>query len=211
MTDTLRHTVAGIVVLGVWGWLPNQAFAQTTPVRMMRVLVLNTAGAPVAVLSEAEKAAARVFQAAGIETTWRQAGTGTVDDDLTSMIIINLMSASMEARMKAPATVMGFAVSGARLASIMYGRVERLAQANATDLATVLGHVIAHEIGHLLLPPGGHSAGGIMNAMLDLHLAVRGVLQFSSTEVTAMCARIAALARSREGVASNRQIGDQLE
>ncbi|HTG99200.1 MAG TPA: hypothetical protein VL882_02975 [Vicinamibacterales bacterium] len=210
MTDTLRHTVAGIVVLGVWGWLPNQAFAQTTPVRMMRVLVLNTAGAPVAVLSEAEKAAARVFQAAGIETTWRQAGTGTVDDDLTSMIIINLMSASMEARMKAPATVMGFAVSGARLASIMYGRVERLAQANATDLATVLGHVIAHEIGHLLLPPGGHSAGGIMNAMLDLHLAVRGVLQFSSTEVTAMRARIAALARSRDGEASN-QIRDQLE
>jgi len=198
------------VVLGVWGWLPNQAFAQTTPVRMMRVLVLNTAGAPVAVLSEAEKAAARVFQAAGIETTWRQAGTGTVDDDLTSMIIINLMSASMEARMKAPATVMGFAVSGARLASIMYGRVERLAQANATDLATVLGHVIAHEIGHLLLPPGGHSAGGIMNAMLDLHLAVRGVLQFSSTEVTAMRARIAALARSRDGGASN-QIRDQLE
>ena len=210
MTDTLRHTVAGIVVLGVWGWLPNQAFAQTTHVRMMRVLVLNTAGAPVAVLSEAEKAAARVFQAAGIETTWRQAGTGTVDDDLTSMIIINLMSASMEARMKAPATVMGFAVSGARLASIMYGRVERLAQANATDLATVLGHVIAHEIGHLLLPPGGHSAGGIMNAMLDLHLAVRGVLQFSSTEVTAMRARIAALARSRDGEASN-QIRDQLE
>jgi hypothetical protein len=210
VTDTLRHTVAGIVVLGVWGWLPNQAFAQTTPVRMMRVLVLNTAGAPVAVLSEAEKAAARVFQAAGIETTWRQAGTGTVDDDLTSMIIINLMSASMEARMKAPATVMGFAVSGARLASIMYGRVERLAQANATDLATVLGHVIAHEIGHLLLPPGGHSAGGIMNAMLDLHLAVRGVLQFSSTEVTAMRARIAALARSRDGEASN-QIRDQLE
>ena len=210
MTDTLRHTVAGIVVLGVWGWLPNQAFAQTTPVRMMRVLVLNTAGAPVAVLSEAEKATARVFRAAGIETTWRQAGTGTVDDDLTSMIIINLMSASMEARMKAPATVMGFAVSGARLASIMYGRVERLAQANATDLATVLGHVIAHEIGHLLLPPGGHSAGGIMNAMLDLHLAVRGVLQFSSTEVTAMRARIAALARSRDGEASN-QIRDQLE
>jgi len=210
VTDTLRHTVAGIVVLGVWGWLPNQAFAQTTPVRMMRVLVLNTAGAPVAVLSEAEKATARVFRAAGIETTWRHAGTGTVDDDLTSMIIINLVSASMEARMKAPATVMGFAVSGARLASIMYGRVERLAQANATDLATVLGHVIAHEIGHLLLPPGGHSAGGIMNAMLDLHLAVRGVLQFSSTEVTAMRARIAALARSRDGEASN-QIRDQLE
>jgi hypothetical protein len=211
VTHTLRHTAEGIVVLGVWGWLSNQAFAQTTPARTMRVLVLNTAGAPAAVLSEAEKAAARVFQAAGIETTWRHAGTGTVDDDLTSMIIINLMSASMEARMKAPATVMGFAVSGARLASIMYGRVERLAQADATDLATLLGHVIAHEIGHLLLPPGGHSAGGIMNATLDPHLAVQGVLRFSSTEVAAVRARIAALARSHDGVASNRQIRDQLE
>jgi hypothetical protein len=176
----------------------------------MRVLVLNTAGVPAAVLSEAEKAAARVFRGAGIETTWRHAGTGRVDDDLTSMIIINLMSASMEARMKAPATAMGSAVSGGRLASIMYGRVERLAQVSATDLATVLGHVIAHEIGHLLLPPG-HSAGGIMNATLDPHLAVRGVLWFSSTEVAAVRARIAALARSRDVLASDQQIGDRLE
>ena len=65
MTHTLRHTAAGIVVLGVWGWLPNQAFAQTTPVRMMRVLILNTAGAPAAVLSEAEKAAARCSRPPG--------------------------------------------------------------------------------------------------------------------------------------------------
>ena len=71
--------------------------------------------------------------------------------------------------------------------------------------------MIAHEIGHLLLPPGGHSAGGIMNATLDPHLAVRGVLRFSSTEVTAVRARIAALSRSNDGVASNLLIRDQLE
>ncbi len=31
----------------------------------------------------------------------------------------------------------------------------------------VLGHVIAHEAGHLMLPPGAHNSTGIMKARTD--------------------------------------------
>jgi hypothetical protein len=34
-----------------------------------------------------------------------------------------------------------------------------------------LGDVIAHEIGHLLLPPPAHSANGIMRAFWSIHSA----------------------------------------
>jgi hypothetical protein len=34
-------------------------------------------------------------------------------------------------------------------------------------MARVLGRVLAHEIGHQLLPAQGHSASGLMRATLD--------------------------------------------
>lgn len=217
MTYSLCHGAAGLIVAGIWAWMPAQATG-ATPVCTMRVLVLNTAGAPPTVVAAAEEAAARVFRRAGIETTWRNgAGAGAApgpdaaDDDLRSVIIINLIPPSMEPRTLGPGTVMGFAVSGGRLASIMYGRVERLAQSASTDLATTLGHVIAHEIGHLLLRPNAHSSGGIMNATLDPRLAAQGVLWFSATEADGVRGRIAALARAHDPLGSAHAIRDRVE
>jgi len=49
----------------------------------------------------------------------------------------------------------------------------------------VTGHLMAHEIGHLLLPTPAHAAAGIMKAQLDSRdwgQAVRGVLRFSEKE-----------------------------
>jgi hypothetical protein len=46
----------------------------------------------------------------------------------------------------------------------------------------ILGHVIAHEMGHLLLPPNSHSQSGVMNADWDseqLLRMVKGLLQFT--------------------------------
>ena len=217
MTQTLRKTAAGLIVAGVWGWVPTPAAAQDTAIHTMRVLLLNPAGAPPTVLAGAEAAAARVFRQAGIETTWRHAsdGRGNPDmgpaEDLASVIIVNLMSAPMEARVRESATAVGFAVAGGRFANIMYERVERLAQGTSTDLATVLGHVMAHEIGHLLLPPNAHSSGGIMNPTLSPLLAAQGVLWFSSREAAGLRTRIAALARTHDTMARAQLIRDRIE
>jgi len=217
MTQALRATAAGMIVAGVWGCGPAPALAAETAIRTMRVLVLNPAGAPLEVLTGAEAAAARVFRHAGIDTTWRQASEArgapalVAAEDLATVIIVNLMSEAMEARVRLPPTAVGFGVAGGRFANIMFGRVERLAHGTSTDLATVLGHAIAHEIGHLLLPPNAHSSGGIMNATLDPLLAAQGVLWFSSREADRVRAGIATLARTHDAMASARLIRDHIE
>jgi hypothetical protein len=195
---TLRRSAAGLIVAGILGAMPQRAWAGATGALEMRVLILNHAGAPPQVLTAAERAAARVFDQIAIQTSWHvsgvKAGDGSdqIEDDLGSAVIVSLLSEAMEIQMKARPTVMGMAVPGGRLAKIMYGRVEKMAQAASTDLATVLGHIIAHEIGHLLLSRDAHSSGGIMAAALNPHLAARGVLWFSPAE--------AAEARVRVGV-----------
>ena len=216
MTRTLVNAAAGSIVAGMCGFGSTAAQAEDPAIRTMRVLVLNPAGASPSVLAGAEAAATRVFRRAGIDTVWRHAsdehGTPvTAEEDLATIIIVNLMSAKMEARVREPATAVGFAVAGGRFANIMYERVERLAQVTSTDLAIVLGHVIAHEIGHLLLPPKAHSSGGIMSATFDPHLAEQDVLWFSSAEAHAVRARIAALARTHSAMASTKLIRDRVD
>ena len=61
-------------------------------------------------------------------------------------------------------TVFGFAIHPV-LASVYYDQVLHLAKndnAGKLELPIILGTVVAHEIGHLLLDSNSHSATGIM-------------------------------------------------
>jgi hypothetical protein len=179
--------------------MPQGAWAGATGALEMRVLILNHADAPPEVVAAAERAAARVFDQIAIQATWHVSGENAaggsdrIEDDLGSAIIVSLLSEAMELQMKARPMVMGIAVPGGRIAKIMYERVEGMAQAANTDLATVLGHIIAHEIGHLLLSQDAHSSGGIMAATLNPQLAARGVLWFSPEEAVVARVRVAVL------------------
>jgi len=48
-----------------------------------------------------------------------------------------------------------------RVAWLYYSRIHDLAQLLHLDVS-LLGHVMAHEMGHLLLPYGAHAAAGLM-------------------------------------------------
>jgi hypothetical protein len=68
---------------------------------------------------------------------------------------------------------------------VFFRRVQTSSDRLGLDAAIVLGDAVAHEIGHLLLPRGTHSASGLMRAAWtdeDLLLAVRGQLGFTETE-----------------------------
>jgi hypothetical protein len=63
----------------------------------------------------------------------------------------------------------------------------RLAGTYDVDVATLFAHVVAHEIGDLLLPYGAHSVAGIMRAQWDLQqlrAAERRALSFSPDEAS---------------------------
>src|SRR5438034_7361860 len=50
------------------------------------------------------------------------------------------------------------------LADLFYEPMEELERSDGTNVATLLGHVAAHALGHLLLGTNSHAAAGIMQA-----------------------------------------------
>jgi hypothetical protein len=89
-------------------------------------------------------------------------------------VVLKLLSQVMARRAKGPADTFGFAVPtspvGIGSVSIFAKRAEQLALSGPFSAgydaarAVVLGHLIVHEIGHLLLGPGSHSRTGIMSS-----------------------------------------------
>jgi hypothetical protein len=78
------------------------------------------------------------------------------------------------------------------LSYVFYNRVEE--QTENLDLrAVLLGHIMAHELGHLLLGPTSHSPKGIMCAVWrpeDLRNAEQGVLLFTPDQSKRLRARL---------------------
>jgi hypothetical protein len=74
---------------------------------------------------------------------------------------------------------LGFAESGTRDATVLYDRVKKFARRYHINCGVMLGYVIAHELGHLLLPPKSHSVEGVMRGMIDLQLAAAKQLRFT--------------------------------
>ena len=70
-------------------------------------------------------------------------------------------------------------------ADVFYGPMLKLQMETSTRVALILGHVMAHELGHLLLGTNSHSRDGLMVARWnrdDLARAARGDLLFRPEE-----------------------------
>jgi hypothetical protein len=83
-------------------------------------------------------------------------------------------------------TVFGFAVQPV-LATVYYVYPVRLARSDDAELElpVILGCVIAHEIGHLLLGPDSHSESGIMQPRWErkqMRQALTGTLLFTPVQ-----------------------------
>ena len=77
-------------------------------------------------------------------------------------------------------------------ASLYYESAQRLVQTEtdaSSNISMILGCLMAHEIGHLLLGEGQHTASGIMQAswdILQVQNALRGTLGFSYQQARRM-------------------------
>jgi hypothetical protein len=144
------------------------ANGQTAP-DQSRVIVRmdNLAGVLSADLRFAEGRAAAVFQRIGVGIEW-------VDEDeavrrrIGAPLTIVLVNGEKNAgRAAAFVDALGLADRTIRRAHIFYDRVAELNVGTPRTVSSLLGDVIAHELGHLLLVPPGHSADGIMRAGLE--------------------------------------------
>lgn len=169
------------------------AIAPGAMARPMVVFVRDYAGVAPKILRRAEAEAARITRTAGIELRWLHCPpTGDVqqcrDTADNRTLILDLLGAQ-STRRNGDAGALGFASppeSGPfwSYAGVFCDRVEAL-DSPVAGRAVVLGHAMAHEIGHMLLGVGGHASDGIMKAewqKRELWRAARGDLIFSASQ-----------------------------
>ena len=80
-----------------------------------------------------------------------------------------------------------------RVATLFYDRIDDFGRLFRLEVSQMLGHVMAHEMGHLLLPHGSHAAAGLMKAGWDKQqalLAEMGSLTFEDSQATLIRARL---------------------
>jgi hypothetical protein len=161
------------------------------------VRVYNLAEAPLSVLARAETEAGKILQQAGIDITWFHCGRSgeTIKDQgvcsepaVPAKPLLRILSRCRPEPGVTGETV-GFAIPSASIANISFDRVAELMPYVAASRGHVLGLVVAHEIGHLLLQTEGHWPVGIMHfpwSLRELGLANANLLVFTATQAHAM-------------------------
>ena len=159
---------AVLMVAGVAG------AAETPEPPTVRLQLRNEARVPDEVLEESRNEVARIFARAGFEVLW-------VDEAprITVKIVAHVLGYA-----RAASPVMGVAqrTADGRTAQVFFRRVEEFARIHRADLSTMLGHVMAHEVGHLLMPTIAHSPTGLMRGVWDdaqVRDAAGGALTFT--------------------------------
>jgi hypothetical protein len=173
----------GLVVVGLAATTPA-AFGEEPRDSAIKILVNNKMGIPSRdTLVQAQAETARIYAAVGVTLVWGES-LPTLPR-LTMMIVSNPNGwperVAVDALGAAPAADEGIG----RLAYAFHDRIQASAQQHRTDVAKVLGSVMAHELGHILLARGSHSPAGIMSdrwRQFEMDLVAASLLMFTNEE-----------------------------
>jgi hypothetical protein len=193
-----RRTLAGLNLalaafsVGVLAF-PASVFAKEEPTVNISVLVYNYAGAAPGTLAGAEHQADRILNQAGVRVVWFDCSVkpGKLDEKSicrsglgNQNIVLRLLTRHVPTRSQDVA--FGFAVSPG-LASVYYGDTTLMAERQRlrSELPPLLGCLMVHEIGHLLLNSYGHSPTGVMQAEwgpTQLQQSLTGLMTFTPAQ-----------------------------
>jgi hypothetical protein len=154
-------------------------------------------------LLDAERVSAEIFSGAGIRTEWMVVPASNQMDLLTDFSTTPesgcaqpLSSLTVRVQILAHAPpgfspqALGYSLPCARRGiqvTLYADRIEAVTQHALASCYRVLGHALAHEVGHVLLRSPAHEHGGIMKAVWspgDWQRAAVAVLGFSSDQAT---------------------------
>ncbi|MGE5114335.1 MAG: hypothetical protein ACM3JB_26025 [Acidobacteriaceae bacterium] len=163
------------------------------------IAVYNDAAVPDRDLANAEERGTYVLRQADVNVLWanRSGLTPTgVRRDQVPIAFTGISLHIIDKPQKAGGDVFGMAFVASEgignYVDVFYGRIRAL-EAERLDSATVLGYVMAHEIGHLLLGVQSHSKLGIMQPRWEpaqLRKASMGKLLFTPEQSERMQSRL---------------------
>lgn len=201
MDHRTRRIVAIALVWGsvfAWPWEPSAA---TESPLSATLYVYNYAELTGDDRTQAARIVTAIYAAAGIGTHWvdvcpRADCRGSqlaVVPALNGPLTVIIAGDEMTPR-EPRSNVMGVAQPSGTVAYVYLSRIRHFAFRRDLSLSAVLGHVIAHEVGHILLQEG-HAIKGIMRArwdrddLLDLR---QGRLLFTAAQRIKIRTRLAA-------------------
>jgi hypothetical protein len=210
--STSRMALCWLLTWGSLGIAGQLCAREAGPDLRITVRVHDYTSTQPDILARAEREATRVFAEAGVELEWQsyspqpeetQAGLAPPVPAEVPYIHLSLVARSNPYTLAHQEETLGITPmtrEGERClqAEIFLDRVRSLAHEGGVSTGVLLGHAIAHEIGHILLRTSGHTSRGLMRARWtreDLCRAAQGGLTFSRTEGQAIRAEARARAQ----------------
>lgn len=182
-----------LAALGFIFGFARPALAGPKPTTTISVLVYNYAEVPRVILTTAERQAFKLLGWAGVRVVWVDCLEKLLDIGSKERCQSGWSAQTPGVRLLSGHVTgmyqdreFGFAAIPV-LATVSYEHIERRALRDnlLSDLPIILGCVIAHELGHLLLRDPSHSATGIMQPQWgqdQLHQALTGGLRFTTQQ-----------------------------
>jgi hypothetical protein len=164
----------------------GSAQAADAPVRLrVAVAVCDAENAPPEILASAEQVVSDVYRAIGVAIEWSGAGCAAGEESLTVNMIVRDASG-----LTVTNETLGFAEPGTSVATILYDRIVVFARRFHVKRDVLLGYAMAHELGHLLLPPNSHSTEGVMRSVINIEEASARRLRFTKAQGQLIVQRI---------------------
>jgi hypothetical protein len=148
------------------------------------ILLYDYAGVSPDTVSQAKAAASRILEDAGVQLLWLECPCEASAS--ARALQVRIIPKEMAKLSRVGKDSMGYALvldGSGRVAAVFYYRALELEKGNLADRASILGAMLAHEIGHLLLGESSHAREGIMRAVWDdgdLKAIARGRMLFTS-------------------------------
>jgi hypothetical protein len=174
----------------------------------IHIHLYNYADIPRGALVQAEQEAAKIFKRIGIQTEWQvcplpeerfSRNSACESPESASRFTMRLLSNTMAERLRSGGDFFGLASLpagggfGVR-ASIFAERATKMA-GNPEWSGVILGDLMVHELGHLLLSSPAHSVAGIMTGRWqtkELERAAQGALWFLPEQAQTIRAQVLA-------------------
>ena len=184
---------AGTVV-GSLAMLASAAGAET----VVRARVLDHGGTGTGVIRAAETIVDRVYGSSGVTFAWQSCDPsrdpstdGCIGPAGPNDVSIRITDRLLETENRGSDIQGGCAIhlrewAASGIVYVYSDRVRRVSEEGGVSPELVLGTIMAHEVGHLLLP-SGHSTRGIMRSLMtqqEWALAEHGRLQFTKAQGT---------------------------
>jgi hypothetical protein len=162
-------------------WIVALVVAMAAPVRVVAaeglplvVYVDDRTGVRAEDMANAKGEVERIFADAGVSIRWKDgrfpasvmAATGT--REAARQVAVLLVTNTDDPLPGASGCTLGFAAKRPAVAYAFYNRIIEQSWLYPIDVRVLLGRVIAHELGHVLLPPNSHWLNGIMRGNIDL-------------------------------------------